>query len=455
MALPPEAAEALDDATSPDRLTEIAETFPELQSLVAVNPSCLEETRVWILEANRSAAELYRSAQREAAPADHVASAAATEPDDAWGPSHADDGGALDEADVPTAVIAPVKDVPFIGEQPADEPATVQMSAPEPATAQMSAPEPGAPEPAAAPERTEPLPPVGVEGPREGAAPEVSGRAELPRVIGYLDALRDDPADDPWTSDRESSGRDGAWVPAGSSAVPLGAQAAQTPQAAHVAPTGHVPVQPYPASPPSGPHLAPGPDPASAPGQEPPRRRAPLLIAAGCLVLAGLLVLGVAGGALLLRPREDATPSASPSTPVPAATEAPASSSAPPTSASPTSAALVRPAPAGAADMTAIQAPSGNISCALGEDSVACSITERRLPADENCPDGTPLTVAVGAEAPALDCANPRSGGETLAYGSSAQHGEVACTSESSGMTCWNQRTGHGFTLSRSEYSTF
>ncbi|AVM62473.1 hypothetical protein C3V41_11085 [Actinomyces sp. oral taxon 897] len=39
--------------------------------------------------------------------------------------------------------------------------------------------------------------------------------------------------------------------------------------------------------------------------------------------------------------------------------------------------------------------------------------------------------------------------GVTLDYGASAKNGTVACTSDESGITCWSQITGEGFTMAR------
>lgn len=387
MALPPEAAEALDDSTSPERLIDIAETFPELQALVAVNPSCPEETRAWVLEANRSAAELYRSTRREAereeraaADGDEGTSPAAEEPTDAWGDTDAES----------TAVLAPVVDDERGGH------------------ADRSAHD-------------------------DGGTGHRDQPPELPRVTGYLDALGDDPMDAPPGSAAHTAAQ-GSPVPAGGRAAAHGSPAS----AEHTAvPAG------------------------SAQAAEPPRRRRGLVgVAVGCLVLAVLLALAIAAGTTLLRPGDDsssslaASPSAASSpaaeTTSPAADPSDSASSSPPP-ASPSSAPAVRPAPDGAADLTSIQAPSGNISCRLGEDSVSCTVTERSYPVETDCPADGPFTITVAAEVPTLDCGAPVSGGSTLEYGSSAQHGEVACTSASDGMTCWNQRTGRGFIVSRSQ----
>ena len=43
----------------------------------------------------------------------------------------------------------------------------------------------------------------------------------------------------------------------------------------------------------------------------------------------------------------------------------------------------------------------------------------------------------------------------TLEYGQSTASGAFACTSESTGMTCWHATTGPGFTLSRESFTDF
>ena len=44
---------------------------------------------------------------------------------------------------------------------------------------------------------------------------------------------------------------------------------------------------------------------------------------------------------------------------------------------------------------------------------------------------------------------------DQLAYGETNVIGDLACLSQESGMTCWNQVTGHGFTVSRAAYALF
>ncbi len=90
---------------------------------------------------------------------------------------------------------------------------------------------------------------------------------------------------------------------------------------------------------------------------------------------------------------------------------------------------------------------------------MGCSISERDFSAgdQEDCSDG-PFSIAVssGEAAPACGTAYGSDSAETLEYGSSTTIGDVACTSRSDGMTCWNIMTGKGgFSVNRDEYTTF
>ncbi len=537
MALPPEASEALDDSTSPERLTEIAETFPELQSLVAVNPSCPERTREWILASNRSAAELYRTTR-------HDAQAASADPaevaeqahagGDAWGlgsdrPADTD----AESVDTASADAAGTTDAGADGASidsvatPADEPETAPVDAVDlEATQAMGAvsdePEPSSTpeppvvaeppalaepaEPTASPGETTGEPataPVGDEGPTDvlpvaedhptevlpGHAassdgpvsatptaehvvplPEQSSRAtepssgdaderpSLPRVTGYLDAVSPAPAErsaDP-SPTSASYASPAAYGSAGSSPSPARPAAAgvagATSPAAYASPAAY-------GSPPQPPAGGTGPSSGSGDGTG---RRTLLWVGLGCLALAIVLVVVVGIGAYLVRGGGgDDTGGAT--TPTTSASEAP-TESASSTSESPSSSsseALVSPAPDDAQDLTSVRSPTGNITCELGDDSVGCSIGTWSFPPSGNCTDtASPFSIAVAGDRPTVDCGSsygtPGSGGGTeLPYGSTAANGEVACRSESSGMTCWNQRTGHGFTVSKSSSDTF
>ncbi|SPT52945.1 Uncharacterised protein [Actinomyces bovis] len=126
-----------------------------------------------------------------------------------------------------------------------------------------------------------------------------------------------------------------------------------------------------------------------------------------------------------------------------------------------TTPALASPAPEGAKRARLIDTPSQNISCEFHEHDVSCSILERLYAENgqEDC-DSQHFSITVGDAAPQLACAQqflgvPGQQVTRIDYGSSAKNGVFACTSQTTGLTCWNQQTGHGFTISRERYSTF
>lgn len=111
------------------------------------------------------------------------------------------------------------------------------------------------------------------------------------------------------------------------------------------------------------------------------------------------------------------------------------------------------PAPA-LAGITAFRAPSGKISCGYvdfpdqGKPFVRCDLLFLK---DRAAIVGTSghgrishVTDAVGS---------PRA--RVLSYGASRSFGLFTCTSKSSGLTCRNRRTGHGFTVSRQRRRVF
>ena len=143
------------------------------------------------------------------------------------------------------------------------------------------------------------------------------------------------------------------------------------------------------------------------------------------------------------------------SVPTAGASSSPTESATPTPSATPSDA-IKYPAPNDADTMSSFTAPSGNITCTLGEDSVACSIDEHSfVPTDGSCDNSAdkPFTVSVGKDSGASgNCDSEYStSGATLNYGASAKNGSFACTSSESGIECWSQVTGKGFTLSRTE----
>ncbi len=123
------------------------------------------------------------------------------------------------------------------------------------------------------------------------------------------------------------------------------------------------------------------------------------------------------------------------------------------------------PAPASSSPpvhLTTFQTPSTNIGCVLAGGAARCDIRSRSWsppgrPA--SCPSvvdfGQGVEVGKSGSA-AFVCAgdtalNP--GGSVLAYGQDSRVGPFLCQSRTSGLTCMNTNTGHGFTLSLQRYS--
>jgi len=107
------------------------------------------------------------------------------------------------------------------------------------------------------------------------------------------------------------------------------------------------------------------------------------------------------------------------------------------------------PAPANAQELSAFDAPSGNISCTLKDNNLTCVINEHASTA--SCPSSKPLTVTIGTDGKSSQsCGSTFSTkGVSLSYGSAAKNSTFACESADSGMQCWSQVTGQGFILSR------
>ena len=138
--------------------------------------------------------------------------------------------------------------------------------------------------------------------------------------------------------------------------------------------------------------------------------------------------------------RASATPSSTSASPKTSAT--------PSASATPT---LKAPAPANArSDMPAFSAPSGNITCTLGNNDVTCVIKNHEE--TTSCPASRPLTVKIAADGQSTQsCGSAFTpSDQTLDYTESAKNDSFACTSTDSGMQCWSQVSGEGFTVNRS-----
>lgn len=196
---------------------------------------------------------------------------------------------------------------------------------------------------------------------------------------------------------------------------------------------------------------------AASSDDDAPNRSRNLMACGGCLLLALLLALGAFLGYQWLKPEEGAYER--PATPTAEQTEGGAEEQ-PGEEQSSEPVEEVSPAPEGAIEMNALVSPSGNIHCTLEGDDVACSMADHSLEnnTDGQCSNDEPFAVRVGTDgAPQLDCGQNLASDSTqeLGYGDSAKSGNVACTSEESGMTCWNTRTGKGFTVARDTYETF
>ena len=192
-------------------------------------------------------------------------------------------------------------------------------------------------------------------------------------------------------------------------------------------------------------------------GDDVPNRSRNLMACGGCLVLALVLALGAFLGYQWLKPEEGGYER--PTTPTAEQTEGGAEEQ-PREEQSSEPVEEVSPAPEGAIEMNALVSPSGNIHCTLEGDDVACSMADHSLEnnTDGQCSNDEPFAVRVGTDGdPQLDCGQSLASDSTqeLGYGDSAKSGNVACTSEETGMTCWNTRTGKGFTVARDTYETF
>lgn len=114
------------------------------------------------------------------------------------------------------------------------------------------------------------------------------------------------------------------------------------------------------------------------------------------------------------------------------------------------------PAPEGTPDIAYVAAPSQNIFCSLSGEDVRCTIVEAN-PGIEGGPcEAQSLTLVADGDSARRDCSQTVSGAgtQTVNYGEYAQHGDVACASQQYGMTCWNQKSGYGFALSRQGWTT-
>ena len=116
-----------------------------------------------------------------------------------------------------------------------------------------------------------------------------------------------------------------------------------------------------------------------------------------------------------------------------------------------------------AADTSFFTSPSGNIYCVIDPGQARCDIRDRDWsppprPADCSSYTGYGQGIAIQPGGPAqFVCAGDTTYNDNgaLAYGNSISAGSLTCTSEVYGMSCRDNGSGHGFTLSRRGYLLF
>jgi hypothetical protein len=110
---------------------------------------------------------------------------------------------------------------------------------------------------------------------------------------------------------------------------------------------------------------------------------------------------------------------------------------------------------------TMFQTPSKNIFCSLTTSAVRCDIVKKTWtpptqPADCELDWGNGMYISKGKAG--MTCAGDTLIGSAqliLDYGNAYRSGTVLCESESTGLTCKDEKTGRGFTLAVARYSIF
>jgi hypothetical protein len=109
--------------------------------------------------------------------------------------------------------------------------------------------------------------------------------------------------------------------------------------------------------------------------------------------------------------------------------------------------------------VTYFSSPSRNIGCLITQSSVRCDIGQKsykepRRPASCQLDYGQAIAVTRDDAEATFVCAGDSVLGakKVLRYHTSTEVGDFGCTSRETGMTCYNLRTRHGFTISR-EYA--
>ncbi|MBV7363360.1 hypothetical protein KRX54_02800 [Actinomycetaceae bacterium TAE3-ERU4] len=117
------------------------------------------------------------------------------------------------------------------------------------------------------------------------------------------------------------------------------------------------------------------------------------------------------------------------------------------------------PAPADAQAVPKFISPSQNIGCVINKDYAYCSIRTREYLTEGPGACQGVFGLKVNASGEAVQTCNDEANKAisesfpTLEYGKASKVGDYACTMESSGVTCWNMKTGYGFNMRRADFS--
>lgn len=122
----------------------------------------------------------------------------------------------------------------------------------------------------------------------------------------------------------------------------------------------------------------------------------------------------------------------------------------------------VKQLPHDVGEVTSFSSPSRNIGCLITSSSVRCDIEQKsyqepQRPASCQLDYGNAIAVALDDSEASFVCAGDTVLGarKVLAYNTSTEVGDFGCTSRETGMTCYNLRTRHGFTVSREYVDLF
>jgi hypothetical protein len=107
------------------------------------------------------------------------------------------------------------------------------------------------------------------------------------------------------------------------------------------------------------------------------------------------------------------------------------------------------------------ESETGNIACALSDTGARCDIAQKSWsppPKPSDCDLDWGMSLSVEDGPGQFVCAGDtvRSmSAPVLEYGDRAVVGSFACDSASTGVTCTNTETGHGFMVAKGEFDTF